>query len=198
MNLIERKRSFPGARAEPPPPSPVDRATFERWAERQEGRYEWVWGEIVMMVQVTRGHADISANVLIALAAVIDRTVYQLSAAEFGVETKAGIRYPDLVVDRRTGDRRERSAKAPLFIGEVLSPSNESVDLIEKADEYTAIESLGTYAVFSPDEPRVRVWQRGEAGFPPEPETIEGPEAKLEIPVLGVTLPLAEIYRNLG
>ena len=197
MNLVERRRSFPGPRDEPPPPPPVDRATFERWAERQEGRYEWVRGEIVMMVQVTRGHADILANVLIALAAVIDRTVYQVSAAEFGVETKAGIRYPDLVVDRRTGNRRERSAKAPLFIAEVLSPSNESVDLVEKADEYTAIESLGTYAVFSPDEPRVRVWQRKEAGFAEVPETIEGMDARLDIPVLDVSLPLADVYRNL-
>ncbi|MFL5037368.1 MAG: hypothetical protein ACJ8EC_20405 [Microvirga sp.] len=49
MNLVERQHSFGTSRDEPPPPSPVDRETFQLWASRQERRYEWVRGEIVMM-----------------------------------------------------------------------------------------------------------------------------------------------------
>lgn len=198
MNLIERRQSFRGVRDEPPPPAPVDRETFQRWVARQERRYEWVRGEIVMMVHVTRGHAAIAANILGLLFNAIDRNLYQVSAAEFGVETGSGLRFPDVLVDRIRPDLAERSTDAPIFIAEVLSPSSMILDLVEKAAEYTALASLRSYAVFSQDEPKVWVWERGASGFPREAAVIEGRGARLEIPALSASLPLAEIYRGIG
>lgn len=198
MNLAERPTGFRAVRDEPPPAPPVDRETFERWAERQEGRYEWVRGEIVMIVQVTRGHAAIAANIFGLLFNTIDRSVYQVSAAEFGVETRSGLRFPDVLVDRIRPNLGERSTDAPIFIAEVLSPSSMTLDMVEKAAEYTALATLRTYAVFSQDEPKVWVWQRGEAGFPEKPSLVEGRDARLEIPALSASLALAEIYRGIG
>jgi hypothetical protein len=60
------------------------------------------------------------------------------------------------------------------------------------------LTSLQTYAVFSQNEPKVWVWQRGEAGLPNRPELLEGRDARLDIPALGATLALADIYRGIG
>ena len=52
--------------------------------------------------------------------------------------------------------------------------------------------------MFSQDEPTVWVWQRGESGLPEKPTRLEGREARLDIPALGTSLPLADIYRGIG
>ena len=114
------------------------------------------------------------------------------------MNTSAGRRYPDILVEPTSTDLKGRTADTPLFIAKVLSPSNESVDLVDKAAEYTGLASLRTYAGFSQDEPKVWVWERSEGGFPEKPELVERRHARLEIPALGTSLPLAEIYRGIG
>jgi Uma2 family endonuclease len=198
MNLIERQQSFGVLRDEPAPPPPVDRETFQRWAERQEGHYELVRGKVVMMVDVSRNHARIVTRLIVALSSSLDPDHYEIAATDFGVNTSAGRRYPDILIEPASTDGKGRTADTPLFIAEVLSPSNESVDLVEKAAEYTELTSLHTYAVFSQDEPKVWVWERGEGGFPEKPELIEGRDAQLDIPALGARLSLAQLYRGIG
>jgi hypothetical protein len=41
------------------------------------------------------------------------------------------------------------------------------------------------------------VWTRGDGAWPDAPDVIEGLDAAVEVPVLGITLPLAEVYRNI-
>jgi Uma2 family endonuclease len=198
MNLVERQPSFHTVRDEPPPPPPVDRETFQRWAERQERRYEWVRGEIVMMTETSRGHALIITRLVVALAKVLDLDRYAIATSDFGVNTGDSRRFPDVLVEPVSPDLKGRTSEAPIFIAEVLSPSSVSIDMREKAAEYTGLASLRTYAVFSQDGPQVWVWERGEEGFPEKPTSVEGRDKRLAIPALGASLPLAEIYRNLG
>jgi Uma2 family endonuclease len=198
MNLVERQHGFGALRDELPPPSPVDRETFQRWVADQERRYEWVRGEIVMMVDVSRGHARIVTRLVIALSSALDLDRYEIAASEFGVNTSGSRRYPDVLVEAANPDLKGRTSEAPIFIAEVLSPSTKSADMRKKPAEYTELASLQTYAVFSQDEPKVWVWQRGEAGFPDRPVVIEGRDAKLQIPALVAVLPLAAIYRGIG
>jgi Uma2 family endonuclease len=198
MNLVERQRSFPGNRDEPPPPPPVDRETFQRWAERQERRYEWVRGEIIMMTEVSRDHATIITRLVIALSKILDLDRYAIATSDFGVNTGESRRFPDVLVEPVSRDGKGRTSEAPVFIAEVLSPSSVSIDMREKPTEYATLASLHTYAVFSQDEPRVWVWERGEGGFPGKPGLVEGRDARLDIPALGASLSLAEIYRGIG
>jgi Uma2 family endonuclease len=198
MNLVERQRSFANPRDGSPPPSPVDRETFQRWVVNQERRYEWVGGEIVMMVDVSRGHALIVTRLVIALSATLDLDRYEIVTSEFGVNTSGSRRYPDVLVEAASPDLKARTSEAPIFIAEVLSPSTRSADLTKKPAEYGELTSLQTYAVFSQDEPKVWVWQRRKAEFPEKPEHLEGRDAKLEIPALGATVALADIYRGVG
>src|SRR5215207_11151626 len=198
MNLVERQHNFGSSRDEPPPPSPVDRETFQLWASRQERRYEWVRGEIVMMTEVSRDHSRIVTNLVVALAAILDRDLYEIASFDFGVNTPLSRRFPDVLVESASHDGKGRTSENPIFIAEVLSPSTVTVDRKQKAAEYAELASLQTYAVFSQDEPKVGVWQRSEAGLPEKPAVVEGREAKLDIPAPGTSLPLADIYRGIG
>lgn len=84
-----------------------------------------------------------------------------------------------------------------MLLAEVLSPSSLETDLHEKAEEYTALPSLRAYVVLAQDEPRLWVWQRGDDGlFPKAGEMIEGSDAVLKLPALGIELPLVAIYRG--
>jgi Uma2 family endonuclease len=196
MNLIERQPGFRAVRDEPPPPSPLDRETFQRWAERQERRYEWVRGEIVMTTEVSRDHALIVTRLVIALSKALDLDRYAIATSDFGVNTGPSRRFPDVLVEPVSRDGKGRTSENPVFIAEVLSPSSVPVDMREKPAEYATLASLRTYAVFSQDEPKVWVWERSEGGFLEKPELVKRRDAQL--PALGASLPLAEIYRGIG
>lgn len=50
--------------------------------------------------------------------------------------------------------------------------------------------------IWAQDEARVWVWTRHDGAWPEAPEVLEGLEAVVQAPILGIALPLAEIYRN--
>lgn len=198
MNLVERRRNFAPGRDAPPPAPPVARETFQRWVVNQERRYEWVEGKIIMMTEVSRDHSRIVTNLVVALAAILDRDLYAIASSDFGVNTPLSRRFPDVLVEPASHDGKGRTSENPIFIAEVMSPSTVTVDRKHKAAEYATLASLQTYAVFSQDEPTVWVWQRDESGLPEKPTRLEGREARLDIPALGTSLPLADIYRGIG
>lgn len=198
MNLVERRQSFRGPGDEPPPAPPVDRETFQRWVARQERRYEWARGEIVMMTEVSRGHARIVTRLVVALSGVLDPERFEIVTSDFGVNTSGSRRYPDVLVEPASADLKGQTSESPIFIAEVLSRSTARVDTRQKPLEYAELASLRTYAVFSQDEPNVWVWERGESGFPEQPMIVQGREATLEIPAFSAGLRLAEIYRGVG
>lgn len=198
MNLVERRRNFAPGRDAPPPAPPVDRETFQRWVVNQERRYEWVEGKIIMMTEVSRDHSRIVTNLVVALAAILDRELYEIASSDFGVNTPLSRRFPDVLVEPASRDGKGRTSESPIFIAEVMSPSTVTVDRKKKPAEYATLASLQTYAVFSQDEPTVWVWQRDESGLPEKPTRLEGREARLDIPALGTSLPLADIDRGIG
>lgn len=179
----------------PVPNAPRDPDAFLRWGTTREGRYELVGGRVFeMMVNVSRGHARVTGFATALLIQLLDRREHQVSSADFGVRTPKGIRYPDVLVDPVSPDRRELASANPILIVEVLSPSSLEVDFVQKRAEYTAIPSLQTYLILAQDEPRAWTWTRGPDGWPEEAEMVEGDEAQVTVPALGVTLPLAFMY----
>lgn len=177
-------------------PIQMDKSDFLAWAERQEENYELVRGRVVMMTGGLRGHWQIAANLFRALDSRVDLDRWAV-LPEFGVDIGSStVRFPDIVVDPAGGSTKDRTATAPVFLAEVMSPSSERVDLGDKAAEYLALPSLGTYLVVAHDEPKAWVWTRTEAGFPPGPAVRDDINDVIDIPALGVALPLADIYRR--
>lgn len=178
----------------------LSRDEFDRWSRHQERKYEWKDGRIVQMNNVTRGHADLVSDLVYALRTRLDRAIWMVAVAEFGVEGRGFVRFPDVLVERRSGDRDRDGRRADaVVLFEVLSPSTVKTDMIEKREEYEQLPTVISYVVLSQDEPILWVWHRdAESGrFPAKPEEISGRGAELPLPAIAATLPLAEIFAAL-
>lgn len=172
---------------------------FLRTYEGVEGKREFVRGRVVdMMVHVSRNHMRLTTALTVALRAGLGFDQFDVGAADFGVRTADGIRFPDVLVDRSGGGSRDLAAHEPVLVAEVLSPSSLARDFGEKATEYTGIASLLHYLVLSPDEPRVWLWKRDEEGAFLSPEMIAGAEESVHLDGLGLAIPLAELYRGIA
>ena len=149
-----------------------------------------------MMVHVSKNHARVTTNLLVALRARLQAESYDVVAEAFAVHIGDSVRFPDVLVEPTQTDGRALEATAPILIAEVLSPGSLHLDFGDKPREYLSLPSIDTYLVVSPDEPRVWLWQRMGDEFPSEPEMIEGAGMHLAVPALGIEIPLAEIYRG--
>jgi Uma2 family endonuclease len=173
----------------------MDKSEFLTWMQAHEGHYELAGSRVVMMTGGSRGHAILVRRIAAALEKRLDAKRWTVLTSDFGVDLgPSTVRYPDVVVDVAGGQFKDLTATAPAVIAEVLSPSSIKDDLRPKADEYVRLPSLSAYLVLAQDEPKAWLWVRGVAGFPPEPNVIEGCGVMIEIPSLGIDFPLAEIY----
>ncbi len=171
---------------------------FLAWVREHEGRYELARGRVVMMTGGSRGHVIIMRRLATALERRLDGNRWTVLTSDFGVDLgPATVRYPDVVVDVAGGLLKDLTATAPVLIAEVVSPSSATYDLGDKAAEYLRLPGLSAYLVLAQDEPKAWIWVRGAGGFPPGPEVVEGHDATIEIPALGIDLPLSEIHAGL-
>jgi Uma2 family endonuclease len=177
-------------------PVSMSKDAFLAWLDGRDDRYEYAAGRIVMMVRVTKRHALVTLNLALALRTCLPAGGYDVVSDSFGVNVHNSYRVPDVLVEPVQTDRGAREAAAPVLIAEVLSPGTLHVDFGEKKAEYLSLPTLETYLVIAPDDPRVWIWQRGEDGFPSEPEIVEGDGARIALPSLGIELPLADLYRG--
>lgn len=176
----------------------ITKADFTRWLAAQDRKFEWKDGRIVQMANVTRGHAKLVTALVVALSTRLDGDAWTVVAAEFGVEGRGFVRFPDVLVEPTGGDARGLRADRAVVIVEVLSPSSVRTDVLDKRDDYEQLETVQTYVVLSPDEPIGWVWMRSDETrcFPAKPDEISGADATLELPALGLSLPLSELYRT--
>jgi Uma2 family endonuclease len=172
----------------------MSKAAFFAWAEGVEERCELVGGRVVTMARVSRDHAIINGNLIVALHHRLDQDKWDV-IAKFGVDAgRDTVRYPDIVVDLMGGGGKDYTATAPVLLAEILSPSTAAIDLGDKAAEYLRLPSLQAYLVFSQDEPKAWAWLRADGPFAPGPTLFHGADAVIPIAALQIELPLAEIY----
>lgn len=100
--------------------------------------------------------------------------------------------YPDIMAacGENTGDQYVRTN--PILIVEVLSPSTQRTDLIEKRDNYFSIPSLIEYVVVAQDVPSVRLYRR-RTGW--QEETLYA-EDRLVLESVELDIPVTHIYRR--
>jgi Uma2 family endonuclease len=174
----------------------MSKVAFIEWSATEEERCELVGGRILMMPRPSLAHSVIVLNLAFLLRAQLDAKQWVV-ATEFGLDAgPETMRYPDVVVDRAEGSGKRYSAIAPVFLAEVLSPSNAEVDLGDKAAEYREIPSVIAYIVLSQDEPKAWVYTRSN-GVMSGPQLMEGSGAKIAIATLHLSLPLSDIYAGI-
>jgi Uma2 family endonuclease len=174
--------------------------TADEFLERsdgREGKYEFVRGKIVMMTGGTRGRAELC----LALGAFLRPLALQAGygiANDWAVRTSEGIRYPGVVIFPREGSVEALATAEPVFAAEILSPSSLAIDFNEKAEESTSLPSLLHYLVLAQDEPRAWIRSRDADGRFGRPEMVAGEGETVQLPALGLALPLAELHRGIA
>jgi Uma2 family endonuclease len=203
MSNAQSTAGFSDLSQEPFADIPTEPEAFLRCAAKldrhQPFKYELSEGKVSrMMIQVSRAHWLVTANILGELLAKLDRTRFQAGPAEFGVRTAVGVRYPDAIVDRASAGLADLACEAPILIVEVLSPSTAGLDFTVKLEEYKVISSVQTYLISSQDEPRTWVWSRQSDGSSPRlPTELAGREGAIPLGGLGLEITMAAIFRGI-
>lgn len=175
-------------------------AEFLAWAEPRDGRFELLEGQIAMQAGASRDHERVAKAVFATLYAQVEPELFDVNKGDFGVKVGAGHRrgsvlYPYVVADRQSGDGDERVTTTALVVAEVLSPSTDLEHHVRKLERYQHLASLVTYLVFDQKAAVVRVWRKGIDGWPLEPTISSGSGARIDLPEIGATIALADIYR---
>lgn len=163
-----------------------------------EVRHEYVEGEVFAMAGASIAHNLIKSNLVAALrpnarqrgCRVFDENVRLV------VQEKSLYVYPDVLLTCDPTDRRESyQVRHPVLIAEILSPSTAEYDRTEKFANYQKINSLRHYLLVSQAAWVVEWFRRDEAGQWIY-TLLSTPERVLEIPDLGLVLPLRELYED--
>jgi Uma2 family endonuclease len=165
-----------------------------------EEKWELIEGEPVLNAAPSLTHQWIVRNVVLALG-FRERELN----APWAVLPELGVRVsnkdrpePDVLVipsDHRSLDPKERDVRNVIVAFEVLSPSTEGRDLRWKRAAYTSLPSLTHYIAIAQDAGEVIVFARDE-GF--VERRLRSIDKAIELRSLGISLPVAEIYRDTG
>lgn len=170
---------------------PLTLDEFLAWEQTQPVRYEFDGTQPVAMTGGTIAADRVARRLLRAL----DRRLRPPCEA-FGENVKvlpAGrVRYPDVKVACGEFDPAGDSVD-PVVVFEVLSPTTEMTDRRVKSAEYASIPSVMAYVLLAQDRPAATVLRRA-SGW--EPEDIEGAEATLDFPEIGVAFRLVELHAD--
>jgi Uma2 family endonuclease len=162
-------------------------------------KWELIEGEPVLNASPSRLHQLIVVNVVVAL-----KNREREIKASWTAMLPLGVRVsekdrpePDVLVfpsERRWPDA-QRDRDDVIVVFEVLSPSTEKRDLGWKRKAYTSLASLTYYIVISQDAVDVRVFARDDAF---EGRRFRSLDEAIDLRSLGISLPVAEIYRDTG
>lgn len=169
-------------------------------SQESELRLEYYNGEVVSMVGSSAAHALVTMNLGRLLGNALHGGPCRVFSADLRVhvvETEAWI-YPDLTVvcgPPRLLPTRPQTLANPTLVVEVLSKSTAAHDRGPKAAHYRRLGSLGAYVLVDIAQRRVECTWRGEDGVWRLAEA-QGEEG-LQLPVLDVFLPLADLWEGL-
>lgn len=170
---------------------PMTLAEFLAWEDRQELRWEFDGIGPVAMTGGTMAHELIGNGLRSRLAERLRGGPCRVMGPTMKIAVAGRIRYPDALVTCSPTPRDATIAPDPIVVFEILSPATSRTDRIEKLREYQGTDSILRYVILEQDSIAATVFERrgGDwvAGALTEGDT-------LEIPEIGATLPLAEIY----
>jgi Uma2 family endonuclease len=163
-------------------------------------KWELIDGEPILNASPSPVHQWIVKNLLI----VLGNRERELKAS-WAILPGLGVRVsrtnrpePDVLVIPRAAfspDPLQRDTGEMIVAFEILSPSTADRDLRWKRTAYTSLPSLTHYIVVAQDAVDVVVFARG-SGF--TERRYHSLSDTIELPALGISLPLSEIYRDTG
>ena len=164
-----------------------------------EEKWELIEGELVLNAAPSRRHQWILRNLIVALA-LRERELEANWAVIPGIGvlvSETNRPEPDVMIVPKLGaglDPSQRDTTEAIILFEIASPSTSSRDLNWKRSAYISMPALTHYVVIAQDAVDVVVFAR-EKDF--TAQRLASRTDTLELNAIGVSLPLAEIYRDI-
>jgi Uma2 family endonuclease len=175
---------------------PMTLAEFLAWEEQQELRYEFDGFEPVAMTGGTIAHDQITFNLRAVLATRLAGKPCRPLGPNVKIIVDGRTRYPDAFVVCRPVSPTATIAEDPVVVFEVLSEGTSQTDLIDKNREYRATLSIERYVILQQTHKAAIVFTRRTDGW--LSEIASGDDAILDLPEIGIGVPLQEVYVNAG
>ena len=177
-------------------PKPMDLKAFLSWEKSQELRHEFDGVTAKAMTGGTGAHVAIEMGLAAALYAHLRSKPCRPFGSNLKIKLAQSVRYPDASVVCTPIGPRETSCSDPVVVFEILSASTVNEDLGPKRSEYQATPSIQRYVVLQQTHRAAIVFSRTADGW--GDKFVFGEDAALEMPEIGISIPLAEIYDGIA
>jgi Uma2 family endonuclease len=152
-----------------------------RWRARDDGGGE-------------PGHDRIAGNAIRVVGYHLQGHRCQPFTSDTYVKIPAGNRrQADMGVDRSPFEDASLDASEPVLVLEILSLTTRTFDRNDKLKEYKTVSTLEYILLVDPDYPQVRLYRRGDDRNWTS-DRLTGLASLVEIPRLGLRLPLGDLY----
>ena len=163
-------------------------------------RHEYVDGAIYAMSGASKNHARLSSNIAFRLHAFLEGKVCESYQTEVKVKASySRYYYPDVIVTFEAAAEDQEDPYLiiqPILLVEVLSPSTQRTDKVEKFNTYQQIPGLLEYVIVAQDQMRVEIYRHRKAGDAWQGEVFTEPTEQITFDSIGLSLTLADIYRR--
>lgn len=176
--------------------TPEEYLAAERAAETKS---EYIDGEVYAMTGASEPHNTISINLVLWLGPQVRSRECNIYTSDLRVRVaRRAYLYPDVVVvcgESQFKDDQVDTLLNPTLIVEILSPSTAAFDKGEKFDMYRSLDSLQEYLLVAQDRCHIIHYVRQGDNTWLLSETRDM-SAQLDLPSIGCTLPVADVYRK--
>jgi Uma2 family endonuclease len=179
----------------------ISRDEYLQGEMASEIRHEYVAGNVYAMSGGTLNHQRIAGNFIYLVRRQLAGKPCFPTGRDFKLRVPLGrgeeaFYYPDGMIICVPVPGDALFTDSPSVILEVLSPGTRRNDEVQKFRDYLTIPTLGTYILAETEAPFLTLHRRDGTGF--RREALAGPDAILELPEAGVSIPLAELYQDVG
>ncbi len=170
---------------------------FELVASEPEQKIEYINGNIRMMTGGSVAHGQVAINIAILLGIVLRPSGCNVNSSDVAVRLRnTRFYYPDVSVSCDPAERAKKYIEAPTVVVEVLSPSTESTDRLEKLVAYQEHPTIQDILYVDSRSRSITHYQR-LAPNKWEQTNYFNNEDLIELKSIGVSFSLAEVYEKI-
>jgi len=183
------------------PKNRISRDEYLQGEVSSEIRHEYVAGNVYAMSGGTLDHQRVAGNFFRLAGNQLAGKPCFPTGSDFKLrvmldQDEEAFYYPDGMVICVPVPGDALFTDSPSVILEVLSPNTRRNDEVQKFRDYLTIPTLQTYILAETDSPFLTLHRRDATGF--RRETLAGLDTTLDLPEAGISIPLAELYRDVG
>jgi len=170
--------------------------SFLAWEEQQELRYEFDGFQPIAMTGGTFEHDAVQVALVRALGNRLEGKPCRVHGNSLKIRVMGSIRYPDAFVSCTPVSRGAMVLTEPVVIFEIMSKSTARIDRTRKNREYAGTGSVLRYVMLEQTAIDGMMFVRAADGQDWVGHVLQ-PGGIIQMPEIGIELPLDELYRGL-